>query len=70
MAPDETSDLDYLPFFYSRDFFFLIMAILWGKCWRRVHFGDFPNGRFGVYWVNEGCIIFIGVFLEGGAKEE
>ncbi|KAF3323076.1 monodehydroascorbate reductase [Carex littledalei] len=47
--------------------FCLIMAILWGNVGEAVHFGDFPNGRFGVYWV-EGCII--GAFLEGGAKEE
>ncbi|XP_078148741.1 monodehydroascorbate reductase 4 [Carex rostrata] len=67
MAPNETGDLDYLPFFYSR-----VFALSWqfygDNVGEAVHFGDFTNGRFGVYWVNEGCII--GAFLEGGAKEE
>ncbi|KAJ4782501.1 Monodehydroascorbate reductase family protein [Rhynchospora pubera] len=67
MAPDETGDLDYLPFFYSR-----VFALSWqfygDNVGEVVHFGDFLNSRFGAYWVNEGHII--GAFLEGGAKED
>lgn len=67
MAPDETGDLDYLPFFYSR-VFTLSWQFYGDNVGEAVHFGDFPNGRFGAYWVNEGRII--GAFLEGGAKED
>jgi monodehydroascorbate reductase (NADH) len=67
MAPDETGDLDYLPFFYSR-----VFALSWqfygDNVGEAVHFGDFPSGRFGAYWVNEKRII--GAFFEGGSKGE
>lgn len=67
MAPESTSDFDYLPFFYSR-----VFALSWqfygDNVGEVVHYGDVSSGRFGAYWVNKGRIA--GAFLEGGTREE
>ncbi|KAF3775700.1 Monodehydroascorbate reductase 4 [Nymphaea thermarum] len=67
LRPDETSDFDYLPFFYSR-VFTLSWQFYGDNRGEVVHFGNFKTGHFGAYWVNKGRLV--GAFLEGGTKEE
>ncbi|XP_020269720.1 monodehydroascorbate reductase 4, peroxisomal-like isoform X2 [Asparagus officinalis] len=67
MGPRNTSDLDYVPFFYSR-VFTLAWQFYGDNIGDVVHYGDFTKGKFGAYWVNKGRVV--GAFLEGGAKEE
>lgn len=67
MAPDKTTDFDYLPFFYSR-VFSLSWQFYGDSIGAVAYFGDFSGGTFGAYWVNKGQIV--GAFLEGGNKEE
>lgn len=69
LEPSKTSDIDYLPFFYSR-VFTLSWQFYGDNVGDVVHFGDFTSSspRFGAYWVNKGRIT--GAFLEGGNREE
>ncbi|KAL5723799.1 monodehydroascorbate reductase (NADH) [Ranunculus cassubicifolius] len=62
-----TSDFDYLPFFYSR-VFTLSWQFYGDTGGEVVHYGDFTGGTFGAYWVNKGYLV--GSFLEGGTKED
>ncbi|PWA52103.1 FAD/NAD-linked reductase, dimerization domain, FAD/NAD(P)-binding domain protein [Artemisia annua] len=67
MEPRNTSDFDYLPFFYSR-VFSLSWQFYGDNVGEVIHFGDFSGTKFGGYWVNEGRLV--GCFLEGGGNEE
>ncbi|KAL8248695.1 hypothetical protein R6Q59_005563 [Mikania micrantha] len=67
MEPKTISDLDYLPFFYSRAFT-LAWQFYGDSVGEVIHFGDFSGGKFGAYWVNNGRLV--GCFLEGGENEE
>ncbi|CAH9125230.1 unnamed protein product [Cuscuta epithymum] len=67
LDPENTTDFDYLPFFYSR-VFTLSWQFYGDNMGEVVHFGDYSGQRFGAYWVNMGHLI--GSFLEGGTKEE
>ncbi|GMH38143.1 hypothetical protein BSKO_06027 [Bryopsis sp. KO-2023] len=67
MAPEETEDYDYFPFFYSRIFnlswqFYGISAS------KPIMFGDKEAGKIGMYWVDEGKVV--GAMLESGTPEE
>nr|CAD1822781.1 unnamed protein product [Ananas comosus var. bracteatus] len=53
MAPAKTTNLDYLPFFYSR-VFSLSWQFYGDNVGEVVHFGDFSSGKFGSYWVDKG----------------
>ncbi|KAJ3692489.1 hypothetical protein LUZ60_012839 [Juncus effusus] len=67
MEADKTTDLDYLPFFYSR-----VFALSWqfygDNSGDPIHFGDYSSTRFGAYWVDQGKLV--GAFLEGGTRDE
>ncbi|KVI02561.1 FAD-dependent pyridine nucleotide-disulfide oxidoreductase [Cynara cardunculus var. scolymus] len=67
MEPNNTTEFDYLPFFYSR-VFSLSWQFYGDNAGEVVHFGDFSGTRFGAYWVNNGRLV--GCFLEGGDKED
>nr|GMC97329.1 monodehydroascorbate reductase 4, peroxisomal [Ipomoea batatas] len=67
LDPENTTDFDYLPFFYSR-VFTLSWQFYGDNTGEVVHFGDFSGHSFGAYWVNKGHLV--GSFLEGGTKEE
>ncbi|KAI3503451.1 hypothetical protein L1887_31892 [Cichorium endivia] len=67
MEPKNTSEFDYLPFFYSR-VFSLSWRFYGDNVGEVVHFGDFSGTKFGVYWVNNGCLV--GCFLEGGGDDD
>lgn len=67
MTLTSTTEFDYLPFFYSR-VFTLSWQFYGDNVGDVVHYGDFPTGRFGAYWVDKGRIT--GAFLEGGTREE
>ncbi|KAI3665961.1 hypothetical protein L6452_44596 [Arctium lappa] len=67
MEPNNTSEFDYLPFFYSR-VFSLSWQFYGDNAGEVVHFGDFSGTRFGAYWVNNDRVV--GCFLEGGDKED
>ncbi|GLJ53038.1 hypothetical protein SUGI_1129590 [Cryptomeria japonica] len=67
MAPDKINDLDYLPYFYSR-VFTLSWQFYGDNFGDPIHFGDPKQGKFGTYWVDRGQLV--GVFLEGGSKDE
>ncbi|OAY85404.1 putative monodehydroascorbate reductase, cytoplasmic isoform 2 [Ananas comosus] len=67
MAPAKTTNLDYLPFFYSR-VFSLSWQFYGDNVGEVVHFGDFSSGKFGSYWVDKGRVV--GAFLEGGGRED
>jgi len=67
MAPEETGDYDYLPYFYSR-VFNLSWQLYGVNKGESVFFGDKPSGKFGMYWVDGGKIV--GAFLESGSPEE
>eukprot|EP01024_Parvocaulis_polyphysoides_P052059 TRINITY_DN5127_c0_g1_i5.p2 TRINITY_DN5127_c0_g1~~TRINITY_DN5127_c0_g1_i5.p2 ORF type:complete len:444 (-),score=72.43 TRINITY_DN5127_c0_g1_i5:265-1596(-) len=62
MAPKQTDEYNYLPFFYSR-----VFDLSWkffGQSEGDVaHFGDYENGPFGAYWVKDNKVV--GVFMEG-----
>nr|XP_043608224.1 monodehydroascorbate reductase 4, peroxisomal-like [Erigeron canadensis] len=65
--PKSTSEIDYLPFFYSR-VFSLSWQFYGDNVGEVIHFGDFSGTKFGAYWVNNGRLV--GCFLEGGRNEE
>ncbi|CAD7694763.1 unnamed protein product [Ostreobium quekettii] len=67
MAPEETGDYEYLPFFYSR-FFALSWQFYGTNKGKSVMFGDKGAAKFGMYWLAEGRVV--GAFLEGGSAEE
>ncbi|XP_076937193.1 monodehydroascorbate reductase 4, peroxisomal-like [Bidens hawaiensis] len=67
MEPRTVPDFDYLPFFYSRAFS-LSWRFYGDNVGEVVHFGDFSEGEFGAYWVNDNRLV--GCFLEGGKDEE
>ncbi|KAK9824670.1 hypothetical protein WJX72_012200 [[Myrmecia] bisecta] len=68
LAPSETGDYNYLPFFYSR-----IYDLGWqyygtSNDAEPVFFGDKASKKFGTYFVSEGKVV--GAFLEGGSNDE
>ncbi|KAK1423277.1 hypothetical protein QVD17_18575 [Tagetes erecta] len=67
MEPKTVSDIDYLPFFYSR-VFSLSWQFYGDNVGEVVHFGDFSGTKFGAYWVNNKRLV--GCFLEGGGNDE
>ncbi|GJV37881.1 monodehydroascorbate reductase 4, peroxisomal-like protein [Tanacetum coccineum] len=67
MEPRNTSNFDYLPFFYSR-VFSLSWQFYGDNVGEAIHFGDFSGTKFGAYWVNKGRLV--GCFLESGENEE
>lgn len=67
MEPDKTADYDYLPFFYSR-VFTLSWQFFGENMGDPVFFGEPAKGKFGTFYVDKGHLV--GVFLEGGSKEE
>lgn len=67
MEPKNTSEFDYVPFFYSR-VFSLSWQFYGDNVGEVVHFGDFSGTKFGAYWVNNGRLV--GCFLEGGGNED
>lgn len=67
IAPEKTSEFDYLPFFYSR-VFTLSWQFYGDSIGEVIHYGDLLARRFGAYWVDKGRIV--GAFLEGGNREE
>ena len=67
MAPEETGEYDYTPFFYSR-FFSLSWQFYGTNKGEGVLFGDKSASKFGMFWVNDGKVV--GAFLEGGSPEE
>ncbi|PKA49312.1 putative monodehydroascorbate reductase, cytoplasmic isoform 2 [Apostasia shenzhenica] len=67
MLPEKTTDIDYLPFFYSR-VFTLSWQFYGDNIGEVIHYGDFFAGRFGAYWISKGRIV--GAFLEGGSRED
>lgn len=60
-------DFDYFSFFYFRVFGFF-WQFYGDNVGEVVYFGDYLGKSFGVYWVKEGY--FVGLFFEGGIKEE
>jgi len=64
---EKAAEYEYLPFFYSRVFQFSWQ--FYGKnSGSPVHFGNRANGKFGVFWVEDGKIV--GGFYEGGTPED
>ncbi|GJX01919.1 monodehydroascorbate reductase 4, peroxisomal [Tanacetum coccineum] len=56
MEPRNTSNFDYLPFFYSR-VFSLSWQFYGDNVGEAIHFGDFSGTKFGAYWVNKGRLV-------------
>jgi len=67
VAPGETGDYDYLPYFYSR-VFNLSWQLYGVNKGETVLFGDKGAGKFGMFWVDVGKIV--GAFLESGSPDE
>lgn len=65
--PDEATDYDYLPFFYSR-IFHLSWQFYGFSNKQPIVYGNPAAGKIGMYWVDEGKVV--GTMLESGTPEE